>query len=166
MILESKGWFRWHYEIREGETLIGELTCRTMSRSADVVLYEQPFTMKGPGWFGHHFELHDENGIYASATRKGWLVRRFEVYYAAQSYTLRNRGLFGGTWSLSRGGMSIGSITRKGFFGGRVELTVDEETPLSLQAFMAWLAILTWQESAAAASSASVIAGASSAGTS
>ncbi len=140
-----KSLFSWDFEIRDGDTLLGQLSSSWFSENGSFESGGITWKLGRESWFhGIFFLKHGERKL-AAAEKSSAFYRSFQVTFDHEHFTWQAETALNRAFVLRKGSHVIGSMRPKSMFTREASIELPEELSLERKVFLAWLAILLWR---------------------
>jgi hypothetical protein len=149
--LRSKGVFSNSYFVLDNGAKVAELNRSTWRQRGEIVHQGRIHKLKVRGMMRRTFQLLDGEDLIVEARRPTTWRSRCVFEFQGRKFELVNRNWFSSALVVKAQGAEVGSIAFKGFVHPRVHIDMPDSLPLPVRVFVAWIAVLRRDESAAAA---------------
>ncbi|MBC8405193.1 MAG: hypothetical protein H8E15_08200 [Planctomycetes bacterium] len=140
------GRFSWNYKFFDGDALVAELEIPRFRSQGKLILQDDIFEIGREGILSGDFFLTEEGGeVVASARKRGFILRSYEVKIGQSRYVLAPGSWFTRKFELLKGSKVIGRIQPEGFLNRRAEILLPTDMPLQIQAYLTWLVVIVWK---------------------
>ena len=159
--LIPQGWLGWNFDILDNNRKIAEIKTSTLPESGTFSIEGVSYRAFREGMFSGDFFLESGGQTVARAQKPSAFRNSFSITHSDRSYTLKKESLVGRSFILLEGDVEAGSIRPEGLLSRKATVSLPEDTPLSIQLFIVWLAIILWRREANAGAAAAVSAASS-----
>lgn len=140
--------------VSQDGTEVAELVRSRWRSRAEFTIQGRTFQVRKQGVFRSTYALTENDSQLVEATRPSSWRSRLVFQVEGRAFEIRNRSLFSSALIVISGGKPLGSIHAKGFLTTRLLIDLPDTLPLHLRVFMAWIALVSRDEAAAAAGAA------------
>jgi hypothetical protein len=137
------------YTLTRDSAEIGEIDCGGMGKPAAFTTGSETYRPAADSVVRQKFHLDAGGARLADAAPAGMTLRSFTVHAGAKTYTLQGGSWFSRNFVLIENGTEVGRIGRTGLFTARCKAELPDDMPLPAQAFLIWLALITWRRQTA-----------------
>jgi len=140
-----------HYTLTRDGAEIGQIDCGGVRQPATLTVGGASYNPVSEGVLRTKFHLDADGARIADVELAGTFSRRFIVHAGVKTCTLKVASWFGRSFVLTENEVEVGRIARTGFFTARCWAELPDDLPLSVQAFLIWLVLITWRRQAVTA---------------
>jgi hypothetical protein len=141
-----KGRFSWNYTFFDGDVPVAELEIPRFGSMGKLILEERVFEIGREGLLSGDFFLTEEGGeVVATARKRGFVLRSYEVKIGKASYVLAPGSWFTRKFELLKGSKVIGRVHPEGFWSRRAKVDLPPDMPQQIQAYLTWLVFIVWR---------------------
>lgn len=150
-ILRPVGWLAQSYTVEERGKPVATLAFGGWRVQPAIEIDGRRLPIRREGFWNPKFHLSDARTILGTARSAGAFRRGFLLDWGKDEYRVEASSTFSRSFDLLQRARALGRIRALGVFSWRAEVDLDEELPLELRLFTAWLVLLAWRRAAAAA---------------
>jgi hypothetical protein len=147
----QKRWFSNDFRLLRDGTVVAELDVAALRTRADLDVDGDRYRFYRDGALSGTYLMERAGHVLVRAEKPGMLRGRFTIHIRDRAYELRKQSAWGRTFVLHEDGAEVGTLRRRGFVIRRIQLDLPADWPLSVQAFIFWLALIVWRREDAAA---------------
>ena len=149
MKLVPKNWCSWDFAVVDGAKTVAHIDMSWWRERASLRVDGSTYQAYREGLVSGDFILKHRGSKVARAKKPSVFRREFVVEHDGRRYTLRAKSAFERGYVLLKGTKWVGSITMESLFSYRANVTLPEDLPLPVQAFVLWLVMNTWRRATA-----------------
>jgi hypothetical protein len=151
LVIEAvpKGIFSSGFHLQQDGRLIADLDASSWREKADVLIDGGTFRLYREGMMSGAFILEWKGSTLARAIKPSVFSDRFELEVGKRAFTLRKESMWARRFGLFEGEQQVGRVAPAGTFTRRVLIELPTDWPMSVQAFVFWLALLMWKRESA-----------------
>jgi hypothetical protein len=136
------------YALTRDSVEIGQIDCGGVRQPATLTFGGASYDPVSEGVLRTKFHLDGGGVRIADVELTGTFFRRFIVHAGAKTYTLKVASWFARNFVLAENDVEVGRIARTGFFTARCRADLPDDLPLTVQAFLIWVVLITWRRQA------------------
>jgi hypothetical protein len=146
-----KGWFGRYFELHHHRRPIATLDVSAWREGAKIEIGGKLHQFKRERMFGGAFLLQRGDEVLARATKPSALKKVFELEVDGRSFTFKRLSGFRREFGLFAGNQHIGGVAPVAWYTNRSVIRVPDNWSAAVQAFVFWLALISWKREQAAA---------------
>lgn len=151
LTIVRNSWFSWDASVSDGSQPLAEITVSRWRERGELKVEGGTYLARREGRVSGDYLLESGGTTVARASKSGAFRRTFTISHEGQRYAFTKRSVLGRTLVLRRGDRDVGTVARSAPFSRQATADLPADLPLPLQAFIIWLAIVSWRRTARAA---------------
>ena len=150
--LRKKGVFSNEYLAEENGTVVAELSRSSWRAQGEITVEGHRLKLKKHGALKDTFALYYGDAKVVEVTQPRALQSRLVFTHEGKDYEIRNKAWYSSTMIVESAGNVVGSVRPRGIFATGAVVELSDSLPLVLRVLIGWIAMVRWEEAAAAAS--------------
>jgi hypothetical protein len=147
-----RNWASWHFSIRDADSqTVAETTLSSWREHGTVKVDGIEYPVRKEGFFKPTFSLIADGMVLARAQKPSAFRRMFTIDFKGRQYILKKKSSWQRGYVVLRDNLEIGSIVPERWYNRRANVDLPKDLPLSVTAFLVWIAVLLWKRDSGAA---------------
>jgi hypothetical protein len=146
-----RSWFSWDFILaKDGESL-ATIDLSSWREKGALNVANLPYRVYREGVWSGAFVLESNGAIVARAHKPSAWTRRLVIEVNGVQFELKPLSSFTRGFRLLKGEKVVGTLSPASIWNRKINVELPEDIPLSIRAFVVWLAVLLWRRDASAA---------------
>lgn len=146
--LSPRHWYNWDFALQDSRQTLAEFDLSSWRENGTITVDGHAYRVSRQGFASGAFLIEHEGKVLASAVKPSPFRSAFVIDFEGQRYSLRKRSIWTHTFVVFEADTAIGTLTRTGWLTRDTAVDVPSAWPMSMTAFVCWLAILLWKREA------------------
>ena len=154
--LIPKSWTSWNFDVLAGGSVMAEIDVSWWRERGELRVDGCGYVVYREALMSGAFILQSDSTQLARAQKPTWMSRLFVIEHGQKTYTLKSASWLGRAFVLLENGQEVGSVVPQGMLTRKACVTLPNELPKPVQAFVIWLTVLLWKRDSDGAAAAAV----------
>lgn len=154
--LRKKNLFSNEYVAEENGIVVAELSRSRWREQGEITVQGRSLKLKKQGVLRDTFAVFDGDTAIVEVAQPSVWRSRLVFQFAGRGFEICDKAWYSSTLLVKSGGSVVGSIRSRSLFAAGALVDLPDSIPLGLRVFIGWLAMIRWDEAAAAGAAAAV----------
>lgn len=150
--LRKKRFFSTEYVAEEDGTVVAELSRAIWGDRGEMMVQGHRLTLRKHGVLKNTFTLNYGNTPVVEVMQPSSFRSRLVFRHDGREFEMRNKAWYSSTMVIRSGSSEIGTVRRRGTFSTGAVVDLPDTLPVAVRVLLGWIAMVRWDEAAAAAS--------------